>query len=115
MLISAKTNVNKATLAASTGVSYGGSPLHRFADLSTSHGATVNARPNLMTQGYFSSDSMEKYSENYDNYSVHYQGIFLMNYSLLQYLAYYYPTLINKNKYYHMHLHCDECTVPIYD
>lgn len=112
-LIETRTDVNNATLSASTGISFGGSPTHRFADKVVSHAAIVNHRPNINTQCYLSSDNLGKYSRGFDNYSMHFQGIFLFNISLLNIISCLIPESTDGKKYYHIHLPC--CIHQVHD
>jgi hypothetical protein len=107
-LISCRTDVHETTLAASTGISFGGSVTHRFQMLGGAPEAVVNTRPNLNTQAYLSSDSMGKFSKGYTNYLMHFQGIFLMNLSLLSILEFLSPQSLTGRRYFHVHLICCE-------
>ncbi|DAZ90802.1 TPA_asm: polyprotein [Ribes virus 1] len=80
---------------------------HRFNPASASEGCFINYAPQIGSTVYLSSDNMPVYGKGQANYTLHFQAL----YCWLQYLTAY----SHQSNYYHYHLCCTECIVPIND
>ncbi|UHK03027.1 MAG: RNA-dependent RNA polymerase [Guiyang lispivirus 1] len=109
-LIKSRTNLSFDTLAASSGVCFGGSVAHRFGDVVTKHNSRPNIRGNMFTNIYFSSDTLGKYSRGLENYTMHFQGAFLSALTIISlrasYLGKYWK---KKNIVIKQFLNCTNC------
>lgn len=114
-LITTRTPLPEDTLKASTGSYSGGSVAHRFDDVVTKHESRPNIRVNIFTQVYISSDTMGKYSKSLENYTIHFQGLFLAGLYAIQFLLHGNPRLSTKRVVFHQHVSCADCCLKLDD
>lgn len=112
-LISSRTELRGHLLELASGVYFGGSITHRFGDVMTKHVSRPNTRGNIFTCIFLSSDKMGKYSKGLDNYTMHYQGAFLLGQTLISYEEYFSGRLRERPITYHQHISCIKCCVEL--
>ncbi|CAI5383839.1 L RNA-dependent RNA polymerase [Monoclea gottschei varicosa-like virus] len=82
-----------------------GSVMHRFNPASASEGCFINYAPQIGHRVFMSSDNMPKYGRGQTNYTLHFQAL----YCWIQYCS----SHIIESKYFHYHLTCETCIVPV--
>ncbi|QXV86525.1 RNA-dependent RNA polymerase [Arlivirus sp. virus] len=107
-LIKSRSPLPEDVLKAATGSFSGGSVAHRFDDVVTKHESRPNMRVNFFSQVYISSDSMGKYSRGLENYTIHFQGLFLAGLFGIQHHILHSSDFDTKRVFY-QYIRCNDC------
>ncbi|KAF5187651.1 Rna-directed rna polymerase l, partial [Thalictrum thalictroides] len=108
-LISSRTELNEKLLELVSGVYFGGSVTHRFNDVICKHVSRPNIRGNVFTCIFISSDHMGKYAKGMENYTMHYQGTFLMVLTIISIIEFLRKKKSRRPANYHGHQNCVGC------
>nr|WPV62272.1 MAG: RNA-dependent RNA polymerase [Jingmen rodent lispivirus 1] len=114
-LIKTRTPLTEDLLSTATGTFCGGSVAHRFDDVVTKHDSKPNMRINVLSNIYFSSDNMGKYSKGLENFTMHFQGLFLSALSSINLFLISLNGIPPERLVFKQHVICSECCQIIED
>lgn len=112
-LIRNRTELGWEMLELVSGVYFGGSVTHRFADVMSKHVSRPNIRANVFTCIYISSYTMGKFFLGLDNYTMHYQGAFLLGMTLISLTLFFEKAQGERPRAFHHHVNCNLCCKPL--
>ncbi|QPL15300.1 RNA-dependent RNA polymerase [Hemipteran arli-related virus OKIAV95] len=109
-LIESRTSLNEDFLVLTAGVNYGGSPHHRFSDVTTKHEGRPSIRVNTHSMIHITSDQLGKYARGSDNYPMMFQGIYLTAMNKISHAVLHFPEVMRERPIaYHHHVRCLKC------
>lgn len=108
-LITSRSPLSEEVLKISTGTFSGGAVAHRFDDVVTKHESRPNTRVNFFTHVYISSDQMGIFSKGLENYTIHFQGLFLLGLYMIQYRLLNEIDTQKERQVFNQHIKCRTC------
>ncbi|APG78782.1 RNA-dependent RNA polymerase [Wuchang romanomermis nematode virus 2] len=111
-IVMTRTSIDPTLLLNACGGIFGGNITHRYADVVSPHTALINMRPNHPSFVCYSSDKMGRFSRGGENYTIHFQGIYLAMQAKLALIELFFGCE-KLCHYYHIHIACPSCVVKL--